>query len=146
MYYEKASRRNLQEIRLAARRIVECHRFTLYNIRDLADTYLHHGRVRIPEVLVLEIADEELGVELLPRLPECAVRIPYRIAVFVRDGKTRIATMLPDACHGLLPIPPELMDMTERATRTLARRIKAVIRDLCARGCSTIRLAREQPA
>lgn len=146
MYYEKSSRRNIQEIRLAARRVVERHRLALYNIRDLAETYLQHGRARIPEVLVLEVADEGLGVEILPRFPECAVVIPYRIVVFVRDGGTRVATLLPDAYRDLLPIPPALKEMTERLTRTFARRIKAVIRDLCARGGSTIRLTREQPA
>jgi hypothetical protein len=146
VYYEKTSRRNPQEIRLAARRIVERHRLTLYNIRDLADTYLQHGRSGIPGVLILEVADEGLGVEILPRFPECAVVIPYRIAVFVRDGKTRVATLLPETYRGVLPVPPELVGMTERMSRTFARRIKAVVRDLCARGNSTIRLTREQPA
>lgn len=131
LYFERVSRRNPQEIRAAAPGVLSRHGLTLYNIRDLCETYLSHGNLLPGQILILEIGDEGLGMEILPSFPQAALTVPYRILVYSLDGITRISTFMPEVYREVLPLPREMLDQADDISRRFKKRITAAILDLC---------------
>ncbi|HLG41793.1 MAG TPA: DUF302 domain-containing protein [Planctomycetota bacterium] len=129
MFYERTARRTPQEIRADVEAVLHRHGFILVNVHDLHEMYIRAGHHVAGELFVFEISNPDLGKDAVKALPQCTVFMPYRISLYVRDGRTRLATLLPTKVAKVLPTPPAMR--RSKAGSDYERRLKAVLRELC---------------
>lgn len=130
MFYERIARQAPQEIRARVEETLGKHGFLLVHVHDLHEMYIRAGHHVAGELYVFEISNPDLGKDAVRTIPQCTVFMPYRISMYVRDGRTRIATLLPTEVFKVLPGVAALGPSAHKAGRAYERRLKAVIREL----------------
>jgi uncharacterized protein (DUF302 family) len=132
LFYERTARQPPQEIRARVEETLAKYGFILVNVHDLHEMYMRAGHHVAGELFVFEISNPDLGKDAIRAIPQCTVFMPFRISMYIREGRTRIATLLPTEISKLLPGAAALGAGPAKAGRDYERRLKAAIRDLCA--------------
>jgi uncharacterized protein (DUF302 family) len=140
LFYERVSQRSPQEIRLAAEECVRRRGLVLLGVYELQEMYLKAGVTLRADLAIFEVADPRSDREILSRVPQATAVMPFRFAVYVREGRPRVAAVLPRLYLRLLPIPRASRRELSAVVAKFEARLKATIRDLCRRPVSARRI------
>jgi uncharacterized protein (DUF302 family) len=132
MLLERISRKTPHEVRISIERILKRRGFELVAQRDVSEDYIKRGHAIMGDRTVYEISNPAFARRVVPSLPQSALFIPWRIAVYVRKGRTRILTLTPSVvARNLFGLDNPGQDRLPKEARGFEKAIKAVVCDLC---------------
>ncbi len=114
MLYEKPSTRTMDEIEAALREVAALHQFGVLHVHDLQRKLREKGIDMPRQVRVFEVCNPFQAKQVLDANPAIANALPCRIAVYEKDGRLIVSTLLPTLLIGmfgnneLLPVAAEV--------------------------------------
>lgn len=89
--------------------------FQVLDVHDLSEAFYENGRCGEP-AYVVELCNVELVTGMLHWNPMASFVIPCKIAVYRKDGETRISALRPNPIANLFP---QFAPLTEEAYRVM---------------------------
>ncbi|MBI4890549.1 MAG: DUF302 domain-containing protein [Acidobacteria bacterium] len=101
MLYEKSSTKTMEEIGSALRESAAAHKFGVLHVHDLQQKMREKGVEMERQVCVFEVCNPAQAKIVVEANPAISNALPCRIAVYEKDGRLVVSTMLPTMLIGM---------------------------------------------
>ncbi len=96
------------------------YKFGVLGSIDIRQKLQEKGLVFDRECVVFEVCNPQAAKRVLDDNPAISAALPCRISVYLEDGQTRIASILPTTLLSMFP-NPELKPVAEEVEHTILR-------------------------